>query len=250
LNFEGKKAIVTGGASGIGKCTALKLAKWGADVAIVDLNTEGAHEVLTTIKEFGCDGMFLKTDITKFDEVLEMAKNVYTRFGKIDILINNAAWDKIEFFMNTGPELWQKLIDVNLIGHINCTKAVLHYMVEHRSGAIVNVASDAARVGSTGEAVYSAAKGGVVSFTKSIAREMAKYNIRVNCICPGPTETPLFEEVKKDAPHLVEAIIKSVPFKRLAKPCEIANGIAFFASDLSTFITGQVLSVNGGLNMV
>lgn len=250
MDFKDKKVIITGGASGIGKCTALKLARWGADIAVVDLNLDESQKVVSEIEQLERKAMALKTDITNYEEVMEMARKVKKEFGKIDILINNAAWDKIEFFMQTTPELWEKLIQINLKGHINCTRAVLEYMIEQKSGVIVNVASDAARVGSMGESVYSAAKGGLLSFTKTIAREMARYNIRVNCICPGPTETPLLEEVKNDAPKVIEAIIKSTPMKRLGKPDEIANGIAFFASDLASFITGQTLSVNGGLNML
>jgi 2-hydroxycyclohexanecarboxyl-CoA dehydrogenase len=179
-----------------------------------------------------------------------MAKTVHDHFGKIDVLINNAAWDKIQLFMQTTPELWNKLIDVNLKGPIYVTRAVLEYMTKQQDGgAIVNVISDAAKVGSTGEAVYSAAKGGMLSFTKSLAREMARYKIRVNCTCPGPTDTPLLDDVKKTMPNVVAAIEKSVPMRRIARPEEQANAVVWLASDEASYITGQALSVNGGLNM-
>ncbi len=250
MDFTGKKVIITGGASGIGRSAALNFAKRGADVAVIDLNIEEAEKTCEQINEMGSKSLALKVDITNLEEVVSMAKKVNEFFGRIDILVNNAAWDEIEFFMETTPPLWEKLIQINLMGHINCTKAVLEYMIKQEKGVIVYVASDAARVGSFGESVYSAAKGGVLSFSKTMAREMARYNIRVNCICPGPTLTPLFEEVREKAPNVVKAIIKSIPMKRLAQPEEIANGIVFLASDLASFINGQALSINGGLNML
>jgi 2-hydroxycyclohexanecarboxyl-CoA dehydrogenase len=165
-------------------------------------------------------------------------------------LVNNAAWDKIQLFMETTPELWYKLIDVNLKGPIHVTRAVLEYMTkQEEGGAIVNVVSDAAKVGSTGESVYSAAKGGVYAFSKSLAREVARYKIRVNSTCPGPTDTPLLDDVKRTMPKVVAAIEKSVPLKRIATAQEQANAIVWLASDEASYITGQALSVNGGLNM-
>ena len=250
MDFKGRVAIVTGGASGIGKAVVLKLATLGAKVAIVDINEENANKVVDEVKKLGSEAIAIKTDISNYGETKEMAKKVYEKFGKIDVLINNAAWDKIEFFMNNEPKLWYKLIDINLKGPIHVTRAVLEYMTKQETGgSIVNVVSDAAKVGSTGEAVYSATKGGVYSFTKSIAREMARYNIRVNSTCPGPTQTPLFEDVVKTMPKVVESIKKSIPMKRVAAPEEQANAIVWLASDEASYITGQALSVNGGLNM-
>jgi 2-hydroxycyclohexanecarboxyl-CoA dehydrogenase len=250
MNFNGKVAIVTGGGSGIGRATVLKLAGLGASIAIVDINEEAANKVAGEIKEAGGDALVVKTDISDYEQVQVMAKRVNDHFGKIDVLVNNAAWDKIQPFMDTTPDLWYKLIDINLKGPIHVTRAVLEYMIQQETGgAIVNVVSDAAKVGSTGEAVYSAAKGGVYSFTKSVAREMARYKIRVNSTCPGPTDTPLLDDVKKTMPKVVEAIEKSVPMRKIATPEQQANAVVWLASDEASYITGQSLSVNGGLNM-
>ena len=250
MDFTGKVAIVTGGGSGIGRATSLKLAGLNATVVIVDINEEDGNKVVKEIETLGAKAMFIKTDISNFDQTREMAKTVYEKFGKIDVLVNNAAWDKIEPFMDNDPALWDRLININLKGPIYVTRSVLEYMTRQESGGcIVNVASDAAKVGSTGEAVYSATKGGVYAFTKSIAREMARYHIRVNSICPGPTQTPLFEGVQQTMPKVVEAIKKSIPMRRVAKPEDQANAIVWLASEESEYITGQALSVNGGLNM-
>lgn len=250
MDFRGKVAIVTGGASGIGRATVLKLAQLGARVSVVDINIDQARKVVAEVEGMGGKAIAVETDISDFNQVKAMAKSVKDFFGRIDILVNDAAWDKIQPFMENEPSVWYRLIDINLKGAIHCTRAVLEYMVEQgEGGKIVNVASDAAKVGSMGEAVYSATKGGIFSFTKSIAREMARHNILVNCICPAPTDTPLFREVEETMPKVVEAIKKSIPLKRIAQPEEQASAIVWLASDEASFITGQALSVNGGLNM-
>jgi 2-hydroxycyclohexanecarboxyl-CoA dehydrogenase len=250
MNFDGKVAIITGAASGIGRATATKLAGLGAKITIADINEQGANKVANELRQMGSETLVVETDISNYEQVKEMSKKVYDHFGKIDVLINNAAWDKIEPFMDNSPDLWYKLIDINLKGPIHVTRAVLEYMIKQDTGgAIVNVVSDAAKVGSTGEAVYSATKGGIYSFTKSIAREMVRYNVRVNSTCPGPTQTPLFEDVVTTMPKVVEAIKKSIPMRRVATPEDQANAIVWLASDEAGYITGQALSVNGGLNM-
>jgi len=250
MDFTGKVAVVTGGGSGIGRATSLKLAGLNATVVIVDINEENGTRVVKEIEALGAKALFVKTDISDFEQTRAMAKTVVDTFGKIDVLVNNAAWDKIQPFMENDPALWERLININLKGPIYVTRAVLEYMTKQETGgAIVNVASDAAKVGSTGEAVYSATKGGVYAFTKSIAREMARYKIRVNSICPGPTQTPLFEGVAQTMPKVVEAIRKAIPMRRVANPEEQANAIVWLASDEASYITGQALSVNGGLNM-
>jgi len=250
MNFDGKVAVVTGGGSGIGRVTVLKLAELGAKVAIVDINEEGANKVADEGREKGGDVLAVKADITDYKQVQKMAQKVNDQFGSIDVLVNNAAWDSIKPFMKTTPDLWYKLLDINLKGPIHVTRAVLEYMTKQETGgAIVNVTSDAAKVGSSGEAIYSAAKGGVMAFSKSIARELTRYKIRVNCTCPSPTDTPLLGEVKKDMPNIIEAIEKSVPMRRIARPEEQANAIIWLASDEASYITGQALSVNGGLSM-
>ncbi len=250
MDFTGKVVIVTGGGSGIGRATSLKFSRLHATVVVVDINEESGERVANEIRGIGAQSLFIRMDVSDYEQTRQMARTVYEKFGKIDILVNNAAWDRIEPFMDNDPSLWETLININLKGPIYVTRSVLEYMTKQEAGGvIVNVASDAAKVGSTGEAVYSATKGGVYAFTKSIAREMARYHIRVNSICPGPTQTPLFEGVQQSMPKVVEAIKKSIPMRRVAKPEDQANAIVWLASEESAYITGQALSVNGGLNM-
>ncbi len=178
-----------------------------------------------------------------------MVDAVRERFGRIDVLVNNAGWDKAQPFVESDPADWDRVIQINLYGVLNTCHAVLPVMAAQGYGAVVNIGSDAGRVGSSGEAVYSAAKGGVIAFTKSAAREMARHQVRVNCVCPGPTDTALFASMGGDNPKLREALIKAIPFRRLAQPSDLANAVAFYASDEASFITGQTVSVSGGLTM-
>jgi 2-hydroxycyclohexanecarboxyl-CoA dehydrogenase len=171
------------------------------------------------------------------------------RFGRIDVLVNNAGWDKVQPFLESNESDWDKVIAINLYGTLHCCKAVLPAMVAQGYGKVVNIGSDAGRVGSSGEAVYSAAKGGIIAFTKTLARELARYKINVNCVCPGPADTPLFAEIGAENPKLREALQKAIPFRRLARPEDLANAVAFLASDEAEYITGQTLSVSGGLTM-
>ena len=250
MDFTGKVAIVTGGASGIGKATVIRLAQLGASTAVVDINSKNAQDVASEVKKRGADAIPVKTDITDFEQTKAMALEVINNFGRIDILVNNAGWEKVQPFMENEPCLWDRIIDINLKGTMYCTHAVLAHMIEQGAGGkIVNVASDAGKVGVKGEAAYSSAKGAVMSFTKTIAREMAEHNIRVNCISPGITDTPLIKEIGKEAPEVIEKTTKIIPLKRLSLPEEQANAIVWLASDEASYITGQVLSVNGGLNM-
>ena len=161
-------------------------------------------------------------------------------------MVNNAGWDKIEPFMESTEDTWDKVIAINLKGTINFCRAVLPIMISQKCGRIINIASDAGRVGSSGEAVYSAAKGGVIAFSKTLAREMARYKININCVAPGPTDTTLFAEIAAGNPKIAEALVKTIPFRRLAQPDDLANAVLFMASDEAAYITGQTLSVNGG----
>ncbi len=219
----------------------------GATVIVADVNSEQGEAAAASIREQGRKAQFMPVDLTDAASITHFATAVHEKFGAIDILINGAGWGKTMPFWETTPELWEKLIGLNFVGPMTLTKALLPKMMERGSGKIVNIASDAGRVGSLGETVYSGAKGGLIAFTKSLARETARYNINVNCVCPGPTETPLLFAVPEK--HL-DAFKKAIPFRRFGKPSEIADAVVFFASDRASYITGQVLSVSGGLTMV
>ena len=251
MDLKNRVAIVTGAGGGIGRAIAVRFAALGANVVVADIKLEGARETASLAEKEGPKSMPLNTDITSFAQVQEMAKVALNAFGKIDILVNNAGWDKVEPFVKNSPEFWDKVISVNLKGPIHCTRAVLDPMMERKYGKIISISSDAGRVGSTGEAVYSACKGGMIAFTKTMAREMARYQINVNCVCPGATDTPLLAEITggETGAKIIEAMVKAVPFRRLAKPEDIAGAVAFLASDEASFITGQTLSVSGGLTM-
>jgi len=252
LDYTGKVAIITGGARGIGKAICLTLAKQGADIAIADILEQDGKDTTNEIQKIGRRTLFVKTDLTQKESVDNMVAQVLRTFGKIDILVNNAGWDKIELFTKNSPELWDKVIDINYKHQIYTTRAVLDHMIERKYGRIVNIGSDSGRVGSTGEAVYSGCKGAVIAFTKTMARELARFNITVNCVSPGLAETPLTEEIKKEdfGGKVLSAMDKIIPLGRLATPQDIANAVAFMASDEASYITGQTLSVSGGLTMI
>lgn len=238
MRFKGRSAMVTGGASGIGLATARRLLAEGADVAVVDSDAESAKRVAA---ELGA--VPLVVDISHPDRVAEVIGD----YRLVDLLVNCAGWDRAMPFASTQPDFWRKVLDINLLGPIAVTHTILQKMPD--GGVIVNVASDAGRVGSSGEVVYSAAKGGVIAFTKALAREVASKGIRVNAVAPGPTETP-FLDAFDESGKLAEAMTRQTPLRKLAKPEEIAGAICFLASDDSSHITGQVLSVSGGLTMV
>jgi 2-hydroxycyclohexanecarboxyl-CoA dehydrogenase len=244
--LDDKIAIVTGAGQGIGRAIAEKLASEGATVVVTDVNEATAKE---TAEGIGGGAVGIRTDVTSRESVNAMVEQVKGQFGRIDVLVNNAGWDKASPFVDSDPADWDRVIQINLYGVLNTSKAVLPIMAEQGFGSVVNLASDAGRVGSSGEAVYSAAKGGVIAFTKSTAREMARHQVNANCVCPGPTDTALFASMGGDNPKLREALTRAIPFRRLAQPSDLANMVAFFASDEANFITGQTVSVSGGLTM-
>jgi 2-hydroxycyclohexanecarboxyl-CoA dehydrogenase len=244
--LDAKVTIVTGAGRGIGRGIVEKLAAEGAKVVVSDVDEESARETAGAI---GGESVGLRADVTSKESVEAMVEEVVDRFGRVDVLVNNAGWDKVEPFLKSNESDWERVIAINLYGTLHCCKAVLPVMVEQEYGKVVNIGSDAGRVGSSGEAVYSAAKGGIIAFTKTLAREMARYKINVNCICPGPADTPLFAEIGEENPKLKEALQKAIPFRRLALPQDLANAVTFLASDEAGYITGQTLSVSGGLTM-
>ncbi len=243
--LDGKTAFVTGAGQGIGKAIVEKFAAEGATVAVTDLNGDAAEAVAAAL---GAPAIAVRADVSDREEVAAVVAAVHERFGRIDLLVNNAGWDVASSFVDSDPDDWDRAIGINLYGVLHTSKAVLPLMAEQGGGAVVNLGSDAGRVGSSGESVYSAAKGGVIAFTKTLAREMARKNVRVNCVSPGPTDTALFASMGDE--KLREALIRAIPLRRLAQPADIANAVAFLASDEAAFITGQTLSVSGGLTML
>ena len=250
--FDGKTVIVTGGGGGIGGATCRRFAREGAKVAIFDMNLEAAERVAADIRASGGQAAAFACNITDRAQVDAAVAAAQTQLGPIAVLVNNAGWDVFKPFLKTVPAEWEKLIAINLTGALHMLHAVLPGMVERKYGRIVNVASDAARGGSSGEAVYSACKGGLVALSKTLAREHARQSITVNVVCPGPTDTALLAGVAegaRDPAKLIEAFRSAIPLGRLGQGDDLASAIAFFGSDDAGFVTGQVLSVSGGLTM-
>jgi 2-hydroxycyclohexanecarboxyl-CoA dehydrogenase len=250
--LQAKTVIVTGGAGGIGGATCRRFAAEGAKVAVFDMNLEAAEKVAADIRANGGQAAAFKCDITDRAAVDAAVAATEAQLGPVDVLVNNAGWDVFKPFVKTVPAEWSKLIDINLTGALHMLHAVLPGMSERKSGRIVNIASDAARGGSSGEAVYSACKGGLVALSKTLAREHARHNITVNVVCPGPTDTALLAGVAegaRDPAKLIEAFRSAIPLGRLGQPDDLASAIVFFGSDDASFITGQVISVSGGLTM-
>jgi 2-hydroxycyclohexanecarboxyl-CoA dehydrogenase len=246
MNFHSQSglAVVTGAGSGIGKAIALAFAAQGDRVVAADLDeaaattTAQAHPELITA---------LAVDVADPARVTALRDRTHAEIGVPNIVVNAAGWDRTDQFLNATPEFAQKVVAINYLGPVHICSAFLPGMIEsHGGGRVVNVASDAGRAGSAGETIYAGAKGGVIALTKSLAREMARHQITVNCVCPGPTDTPLFHAQPE---KLKEALVKAIPFRRLARPEEVAAAVLFFASEAASFITGQVLSVSGGLTM-
>ena len=246
MKLDGKTAVVTGAASGIGKATAFELARAGARVFLADIDEKGGAAAQREAEAAGLRAEYLRVEITDAASIEQFAGQALQRAGRVDILVNAAGWGKTQPFVENTPEFWDRVMNINLMGPIRLTHRLLPSMFEARGGKIINVASDAGRVGSLGETVYSASKGGLIAFTKGLAREGARYNVNVNCVCPGPTDTPLWQAVPE---KFREAFTRAIPFRRVGTPQEVADAIFFFASPRSDYITGQVMSVSGGLTM-
>ncbi len=247
--LTGKVAIVTGAANGIGRAIAIRLAYEGAKVALADIQLDSAEQAAADIRRTGASAIAVALDVTKLDEAIAAADRVESELGPIDILVNNAGWDVVLPFVESSPDLWDKVIAINFRGMLNCCKAVAPRMQSRGAGKIVSISSDAARVGSSGEAVYAGCKAAIIGFSKTLARELAANHINVNVVCPGPTDTALLRDAMAGREKVLEAMARGIPFRRLGQPADLAGAVAFFASSDSDFVTGQVLSVSGGLTM-
>jgi 2-hydroxycyclohexanecarboxyl-CoA dehydrogenase len=251
-DFKGRTAIVTGGGGGIGSATCRTLAARGAAVAVFDRDGAAARTVAEEIVAGGGTARAFVCDITDRPGVDAAVSETTESLGPVSILVNNAGFDIFKPFLQTSPAEWERLIAVNLTGALHMHHAVLPGMADRKHGRIINIASDAARVGSTGEAVYAACKAALLGLTKTLAREHARDGITLNVVCPGPTDTNLFEEFRKGASNpekLMEAFRRSIPLGRIGQPDDLPGAICFFASDDAAYVTGQVLSVSGGLSM-
>ena len=250
MRLQGKTAMVTGAGRGIGAAVAAALAAEGAAVAVCDLDGTGAAKTAAALAErHGARTVGTGVDIADSAAVRAAVGRVRSELGPPDILVNNAGIDVVELFVDSVEETWDKIIAVNLRGTITVTRAVLDGMIERGSGRIINIASDAGRVGSSGEAVYSATKGGIIAFGKALAREVARHGITVNSVCPGPTDTALLDQVAAYSQKLRDGLARAIPLRRVGQPADIAPAVAFLASDEAAYITGQTLSVSGGLTM-
>ncbi|HLB04951.1 MAG TPA: SDR family NAD(P)-dependent oxidoreductase [Gaiellaceae bacterium] len=248
MEFQDRVALVTGGASGIGKAVVRGLAAEGARVGICDLNAAGAEEVAA---EIGGGALAVAMDVTDTASVRAGVAQVVESLGAPDVLVNAAGWDRVMRFLETDEDFWDRVLAINFRGVVATCHAVLPHMVERGSGAVVNVASEAGRSGSSGEAVYSGAKGAVIAFSKSVAREVARRGVRVNVVAPGLTDTPFMQRnIDEGHGKLMEAIVSATPLRRMSTPEEVAEAILFLASDRASFTTGETLSVSGGLVML
>lgn len=250
--LNGKTALVTGAGGAIGRAISLRLAAAGTRIGLLDVNAAAADQSAHAVATAGGTASAHVADITDYAAVAAAVSETEAKLGPIDILVNNAGWDRVGNFLDTLPADWERLLAINLVGALNLQHVVCRGMVARGTGRVVNIASDAGRVGSSGEAVYAAAKGGLIAFTKTLARELAPQRICCNAVCPGPTDTPLlasFAGEGEAGQKIRAALERAIPFKRLGQPEDVAGIVAFLASDEAAFITGQVISVSGGLTM-
>lgn len=251
-DLDNKVVVVTGAAGGIGTAICRRFVDAGARVVAVDKDEDALQRLAEALRPLNAQLALLPLDITNHERVVRRIGSIAESLGGIDALVNNAGWDLPVQFLESSPEFWNKVIAINLVGPLNLHHAVLPHMISRGGGMVVNIASDAGRVGSSGEAVYSACKGGIIAFTKTIARECANHNIRVNTVCPGPTDTALLQSFGGDGEYgkkLYEGLKRAIPLKRLGKPEDVAGIVVFLSSPEAGFITGQTISVSGGLTM-
>ena len=246
MGSQDRSALVTGAASGMGEAIAKRLNEAGNRVVVADIQTDLGEAVASSLE----NGVFVEMDLSRADAVTTAADRATAEVGTIDILVNCAGFDVVMPFLDTDEDLWESLIAVNLYGPLRTTKAFLPAMVEQGWGRIVNISSDAGRVGSSGEGVYSACKGGQIAFTKTIAREVARKGVTVNCVCPGPTDTPpVRRTMAEGGEKFMDALVRAIPMRRLGQPEDVAAAVAYFVSEEAGFVTGQTLSVSGGMSM-
>jgi 2-hydroxycyclohexanecarboxyl-CoA dehydrogenase len=248
-DLSGKVAVVTGAAGGIGAAIAAALAGAGAAVAVWDLDGGRAKEVAGGLGGLGGRGLGVDVDVTRRPSVEAARAATEAALGPVDVLVNNAGIDKIEPFLQSEEATWERIVAVNYLGTVRCCHVLVPGMVERGSGRVVNIASDAGRVGSSGEVLYSGTKGGVIAFSKALAREVAAKGVTVNAVCPGPTDTALLDQVAEANQKLYDGLARAVPMRRIGQPADIAPAVEFLASDGAGYITGQTLSVSGGLTM-
>lgn len=250
--LKDKVAIITGAGGGIGRALVKRFCEEGVHVVATDISETSLKELTDGLKEFEGKITSVAMDITDHTAVTQKVAQIKERLGRIDILVNNAGWDLAKQFVETTPDFWNKVVSINMMGPLNLHHAVLPIMIADGGGKVINISSDAGRVGSSGESVYSACKGGVIAFSKTIARECARSNVRVNVVCPGPTDTAILRSFIGEGEFgkkIYDGLVRAIPLKRVGQPEDIPGAVAFLASDDANFITGQVLSVSGGLTM-
>ena len=258
LNLEGKTVIVTGSGSNIGRAIALAFAQEKANVVIAEIDEKQGQKITQEVISCGAKALLVKTDVTDLGSVEDMIKKTIEAYQKVDILVNNVGWDQLQPFINTTPEFWNKIIEINFKSVLNTTKAILPHMIAQKGGAIINLGSDAGRMGERFESVYSGTKGAIIAFSKTIARENGRYGIRVNVVCPGVTVPSRPDEYGELSmwkggimtEEQLEKAKKAYPLGRIGKPEDVAGAVVFLASDAASFITGQTLSVSGGYSMM
>ena len=253
MRLQGRTALVTGAGRGIGRAIALALAAEGAQVAVLDVDGVSAERVRGEVEARGVKALALPIDLTRRAQVEAAVQTVLAQWGQIDLLVNNAGWDRMQLFVESDEETWDKIITLNFKAVLYTCRAVLPAMAARRAGKIVNIASDAGRGGSSGEAVYAGTKGAVIAFSKTIAREMARYGVTVNVVCPGLTDTPLLAGMRAESARnekVLDAVTRASPLGRVGTPDDVAGAVVYFASPAADYVTGQTLSVSGGLTMM
>jgi 2-hydroxycyclohexanecarboxyl-CoA dehydrogenase len=252
MGLQGMNAVVTGGAQGIGRAIALRLARDGANIGILDLQKETAEKTADEIRGLGVKAIAIQCDATDYAQVKESVARVHKEYGSIDILINNAGIDMAGQFVDTEPSQWDKMLNVNYRSFLIASHICIPYMIENKRGNIVSMGSDAGRIGAAGEVLYCGTKAAIMASSKALARELARYNIRVNAVSPGPVHTDLWDKLHpgERGQKVTEAVTKVIPMRRLGTPEDVADVVAFFVSEDARYLTGQVLSIDGGLTMI